>query len=331
MSTTPHDALAKTTFQRPELAAEEILHALGPRIARWLDPRSLTLVPGSFIAEDMRGRASDVLYTARMAEHEVFVYVLLEHQSSDDRWMPLRVLQYMVEIWGQYRRQEPKARCLPPILPVVLHHGDAPWRRATRFEALFELPAALAEDLLVHLPRFAFALDDLAAQSEEELRARPASAHLRLVLLALQHARSSPSIEALLRRLLDLMRELSRTPEGLGALREVFWYLFQVRAGEDRGGLVTVAAELRESAREDFMQTIAQWYEEQGAQRGRQEGLKEGLKEGRQQSLLRQLRLRFGELPSWVSARVAEAEAAQLEPWQDRVLFARSLDEVFAE
>lgn len=318
MTTTPHDAFAKTTFQRPELAAEEILHALGPKLAQRIDPRSLTQLPGSFIAEDLRGRATDVLYAAKMDGHQVLIYVLLEHQSTDDRWMPLRVLQYMVEIWAHFRRQDPKARSLPIILPVVLHHGDTPWRWSTHFEALLDLPAEGLEDLLAHVPRFCFALDDLAAQSEADLRARPASAHLRLVLLALQYARTAPSLEELLVRLLDLLRELSTTPEGRAALRELFGYLVQVRGAEECARLVKVAAQIPPRDQENGMQTIAEMWLEQGALRGQNK------------VLLRLLRTRFGELPAAVVARVTSADEPHLERWTDRVLFAGSLDEVFA-
>lgn len=73
---------------------------------------------------------------------------------------------------------------------------------------------------------------------------------------------------------------------------------------------------------------------EQGRQKGRQEGRLEGRLEGRQQGeaavLLRQLRRRFGQLPDAVMTRIAHADLKLLETWSDRILEARSLDDVFA-
>lgn len=69
---------------------------------------------------------------------------------------------------------------------------------------------------------------------------------------------------------------------------------------------------------------------EQLIERGRQEGLQQGLQEGQRGTLLRQLRKRFGALPSEVEARVQAAGPEQLEEWVDRVLTAATLAEVMA-
>ncbi|MBF0426726.1 MAG: DUF4351 domain-containing protein [Magnetococcales bacterium] len=60
-------------------------------------------------------------------------------------------------------------------------------------------------------------------------------------------------------------------------------------------------------------------------------GKQEGRLEGKADLLLRQLRQRFGpQLPGWVEARIAAADAATIERWGDRVLTASSLEELFA-
>ncbi len=47
--------------------------------------------------------------------------------------------------------------------------------------------------------------------------------------------------------------------------------------------------------------------------------------------ILRQLASRFSPLPEAVRERVTTASEAELSIWAERVLFATSLDEVFAE
>ncbi|MBL8725543.1 MAG: DUF4351 domain-containing protein [Planctomycetes bacterium] len=66
------------------------------------------------------------------------------------------------------------------------------------------------------------------------------------------------------------------------------------------------------------------------ARNGRVEGHVEGRVEGRGATLTRQLRRRFGSLPEPLEARLRTASPQQLELWTDRMLDARSLDEVFA-
>lgn len=60
-------------------------------------------------------------------------------------------------------------------------------------------------------------------------------------------------------------------------------------------------------------------------------GLAEGLAEGRAHILRKQLTLKFGELPLDYQVRLANATPDEFDVWVERVLFAASLAEVFAE
>jgi predicted transposase/invertase (TIGR01784 family) len=301
-----------------------------------MDFSTLRVEPGSFIDEALRARYTDLLYSLEIAGCDARIYVLFEHQSSGERWMALRLLRYMIAIWDDCIADG--ATVLPVIIPVVLHHGDSGWTAATRFEDLFALPPGAAE----FTPHFRFALDDLGAGGEAALHERAASAYVRLVLSALQQARSDTEVRRLLLGWLDLIHALLREPDGHRALGLILRYLLEVRGA---GELATIDATLREITAEngEVMQTIAQMLEsrgmerglQQGLQQGRQEGLQqgrqEGLQAGQRELLLRLLRRRFGELPAAVAQRVAAAQMPELDRWAEQLLVASELDEVFSE
>jgi hypothetical protein len=78
-------------------------------------------------------------------------------------------------------------------------------------------------------------------------------------------------------------------------------------------------------------EAVMSWFQEQIEQKSqdaRREGHLEGLLEGQRALLLKQLRLRFGELPAGVVLRVNEADASLLDLWTERVLTAATLDDV---
>ena len=89
---------------------------------------------------------------------------------------------------------------------------------------------------------------------------------------------------------------------------------------------------------EALMGTVAEaWIEqgraegiERGRTEGRTEGLAQGIATGQAGLLLRQLELRFGDLPEAARERVRGASASELEAWAVAVLVAASLDEVLA-
>ena len=315
MSTTPHDALFKAAFSQVERMAEELRHVLPPELLARMDLGSLSLEPGSFVDEALRERHTDLLFSLHLDGRDARIYILFEHQSTPDAWMPLRLLSYMLRIWESHVADG--ATSLPVVIPVVLHHSDTGWRAPTRFEALFDLPPEAAE----FTPHFRFVLDDLGAQSEAALRARAASAFTRLVLSVLQQARSGRDLAGLLRGWAGLIRELLRAPDGKRALGLVFRYLYEVRGQAECAAVDAIAREI-EPESEDFMETMADYLRAQGMARGRHEG--------RREFLLDLLGRRFGELPKPVRERVMASDDAELVRWGARLLEARDLDDIFA-
>ena len=53
-------------------------------------------------------------------ETPVLVYVLLEHQSTPDQWLRLRLLGYCIQVWQQWQRQHESEERLPLLVPLAL-------------------------------------------------------------------------------------------------------------------------------------------------------------------------------------------------------------------
>lgn len=324
MTHTPHDALFKTVFSEPRRAAELLAHVLGPEVSARIDLTGLRVVDGSFIDADLSQSQVDLLYAATIMGRPGHIHLMLEHQSTAEWAMPLRLLRYMQRIWDRHIADDRAARTLPPILACVLHHSDAGWRAATNFESLVDLPADAGDALWSFVPRFRFALDDIGADGVAALRTRALSAFVRLTLHTLLEGRSTRAIDTLLASWADLIREAVREPHGPGALRPIFRYLHEVRKATDHAAIATTARELI-TDKEDLMETIADMFRNQGLQKGRQEGLQEGLREG----LVVTLQARFGDLAPAVQARVDQADLPTLKRWTRQVHTVRSLDDLF--
>lgn len=322
MHPTPHDALFKAAFSDPGLAREVLAAVLGPPLAEQLDLSSLTLVSGDFVDEALQGRHADLVFSATLAGHPALVYVLYEHQSTDDRWMGLRVLTYKTRLRESLRKSRPDLALLPPIVSVVLFHGARPWRSPRHFEALIDPPPGPAgEALLPHVPRFCFVLHDLGV-AHDALPQLPARA--RLVLQALQHTRLMADVAQRFRELAPTLRQLKGVPGAITVVRQVFRHIGQVRGLTDRKIIDVIATEVgREEAKE--MQTLAEMWIHEGEVKGH----RKGHREGERSALLRQLRRRFGSLPAAVLAQIEQADEDALERWLDAILDARSLDELF--
>jgi Putative transposase, YhgA-like len=329
-----HDALVKFAFSNVEHARGMLATALPPAVAARIDFATLRLVPGSFVDDALRDRHADLLFSARVAGRDTLLYLLLEHKSEPEPLTPLQLLRYMIRIWDQHLgalppKERARIRKIPVIVPVVLHHDPGGWTAATTFEEILDADEAMLATLGEHVPRLRLVIEDLAERSDDDLHARTATAFARLTLWCLRNAWDAGWLEGELGRWKDLMRDVLAEPDGLKALGALFRYILRVnpaaRPDVLRGLLPGDRAPEVEEA-------VMNWFDEQmdrGRKEARREGEREGLCKGQRGLLLKQLRVRFGEVPAGILARVDAADSAQLDVWAERFVTASSLDDVF--
>ncbi|MCB9796024.1 MAG: Rpn family recombination-promoting nuclease/putative transposase [Alphaproteobacteria bacterium] len=319
----PHDALFKQVFGDPRFAAQELREHLPAEVLAWLDLDRLQRVPGSFVRPDLAQRHSDVLLSVPLrGGGELLVYVLFEHQSWPDPWMPWRLLEYSVVIWDRWRTQHPETRTLPLIYPLVLYHGARRWTAPTDLSALIQVPEGARAAFEPLLPRFPHELLDLSQVSEQALRDGALRA---LVKLLFKHS-GDAAFEGHLARWGEVFRRAA-TEGGLHALRWVFSYIVEVyQRPETVEALRTLAIEALDEDAQELIMTIAEQWRQEGLEQGLEQGLELGLEQGRvvqaRELLLRLLERRFGALSEAVRERVAAAELPTLIAWTDGIFSA---------
>jgi predicted transposase YdaD len=352
-----HDALFRHTFADPQHAASLLAVLLPPAIVAVADWASLKLLPGSFVDAGLRDRESDLLFSLDVAGATLLVYVLFEHKSDDDRWTAFQLLQYVVRVHETFRREHPGATALPPVIPVVVHHGPRGFRAPRSVYELIGLdhfPPAVATALSPLQPNLHFLLDDLAVLPEPQICGRTTTPQATLTLLLLQFLREVSEADpvAVVERWLPLWRAVGLSPASkLGLLALLSYLMRRVEAGRER--FVQATYRIHEDVETMGKTTYEQAIEEgrlkgrnEGRRQGLEEGLEKGLEKGREQGLeqgleagltegkaavlLRQLRKRFGALPAAVEQRIRSADGDTLDTWAERVLDATSLNEVLA-
>src|SRR5262249_27837065 len=85
MSHTPHHALFKAVFDKPEHARGALRSALPVALAEALDWPTLASCAGSFVDAALRPHHTDLLFSVAWRDGgEALVYLLFEHQSTSD-------------------------------------------------------------------------------------------------------------------------------------------------------------------------------------------------------------------------------------------------------
>lgn len=308
------DASYKLIFSAPEVVRDLILGFVPDEWLHSLDYSTLEPYPGSYVTDDLRHRADDVIWRVKADGEWVYLYILIEFQSTVDPYMAVRIMTYTGLLYQDIIRKKEALsnRMLPPILPIVLYNGDGKWTAATDISALIpKVPGLVSQ----YLPKLAYLLIDENRYTEADLSE---AKNLVAAIIRFEHSES----EAALLRLIDLLNDwLDGNPE----LKRTF--AIWIRAVLLRQSKHTLALPKVRDLKELKM-TLADRFD-QWATQYEQKGIEKGVAKGESLVLQRQLVRRFGALPSDVVSRIATATPAELELWLDRVLDAATLDEVF--
>ena len=330
---TPHDSYFKVTFSDPGEATALLKECLPAPIAARIDWSSLRLEEGSSADRALAWLHTDLLLSALMGEHTAEVYFVLEHQSDGNFIMAARCGIYVSRVLYRDLTKRQHPRNVPCVIPIVVSHGR-PWNDPTELIDLYTADETEREALGPYLLNVRYILDDLSAQSEEDLRNRPLSANAKVTLLALRASRTTRLFAVHLIRWVDLLRAIHLAHNGPELLGRLVHYVMNVAddTAEDLRDLLH--SNIGKEASEVAM-TTAERLRQEGWNKGRDSGLKEGrdsgLKEGLSRSLLKHLTVQFGpEAAVAARERVVTASADDLERWNDRLFTAATLDDVFA-
>lgn len=255
---------------------------------------------------------------------------MLEHKSKSTRFDALQMLEQVTAVLRQFRRENPREPFLPPVLPIVVHADQRPWRSPLQVRDLFDLTNIPAE-LHHHLPSLEFVLDDVREQPPEQLRQRALGILGLCGLSTLQYfppaARDPAAFTAWLVEWRDVLQRASRFADETSneALFEaVVEYVLDTCDLDHQFLHRVMDHQLSDDAMsKKFVSTRTQI---------RNEGRCEGQTEGRVELLRRQITRRFGaEAAKAVEERLQSASNAELDHFADRVLDAKTIDEVFAD
>ena len=320
----PHDAVFKAVFEQPEHAAAELQHVLSADLVAAIDWSSLALEPGSFVDEDLADQHSDLLFSASATAsgEKVLVYLLFEHQSSNDPKMALRLLRYMVRIWDRFAQTHP-AEPLPLIVPAVLAQVPGGWSSPTRFSELFS--PELGDLGRAVLPDFSFAVDDLHRTTDDELRRRALADQAKLTLWLMRDARDGAALLQGMADWAETLEALGRSPGGVDALGRLLRYIVLV-SDDLQLAQIRDMLKVRAPAAEALTMTIA----EQLRAEGRTEGRTEGRAEGTAKSVLMIMGARGLHVGDAARQRIeACSDVEMLEHWLVRAATAASAEDIF--
>ena len=283
---------------------ENFLHFLKKYIAvPWTADISIDdieKIDKSFITREYRKTDSDLIYKLNMNGSDVYLYVLLEMQSTVDFTMPFRLLRYMVELLTDIFKntdkniRERKSFKLPAIVPIVMYNGADNWTAVRNYREYTHSHEIFGDSIV----DFRYLLFDLNRADDETIAS---TRKLLDAVFSLDKVNSDVDDY-----IFQALNQLSKWKHSLGddEINELWGWLeyiyFKGKPPQNLEGFIKQIFKKDEVS--GMTHSLERWRDKQtnigiqiglergmekGRQEGRQEGIQEGMEKGIQETIER--------------------------------------------
>jgi hypothetical protein len=227
--------LINQTLQQIDAARALLSRHLPEEIAEHLQFHTLTAVDASLIDTHLRRRFADRLFKIDVSPETVlrlgmkvnyiYIFVLIEHKSTDEPYTLIQMLGYLIRIWENAVADD---QPVVPILPWVLYNGIGPWRASRSLGELIPAPAVWQR----YMPAMELAILDISRMDDAKMAGPPI---LRAALTLLKYGRSS-QLEFVLRRLFEFLADAIQPQQATAVLETLRLYVMSVNPvlGEEK-------------------------------------------------------------------------------------------------
>jgi len=260
----PHDRFFRRMMTDKRIAIGFFQQYLPQHIQLMLCFDDMVLCNQSFVGNELKLSAVDVLYATKFNGKPGYLYTLVEHQSTEDNRMPFRMLQYIVNIM-QYHLDQYHTDVLPIVYPMVFAACKSPYKGPTDIFDCFGEYKTLAQETLLK----PFQLVDAQQISDETLAHFTWSGTFTYLC---KHIRTN----TILNKLTDWVPQLLKIEQAGGG--DVIISMLKYALSQDRSIRADDIVAIAERFPEEIggkMRSVAEQLKEQGMQQGMQQGIRQ--------------------------------------------------------
>jgi hypothetical protein len=206
---------------------------------------------------------------------------------------------------------------VPLVYQMVYYTGEDPWNAPLEIFSFFGEHQDLARKWAVKPCRL-LELKDIPDENVQQRK------YWGLAEYALKHRRN-PNLKAFLNILLPWIQEVAKDSLGYALAKNVLRYVLDGSEGKDTEAFKEAFKDYAQSTLGADIMTLAEAFTERGVKIG----LQQGINQGEVAMLLRLLKRRFYQVPVNYLKEIQEADAETLLLWSEKILDAKTLEEVF--
>lgn len=288
--TNPHDKFFRMSMQNAPVAKAFFEQYLPEHLKHHLDLDNCRLEDSSYIDDTLQETFSDLVFSCDLSNDKAHssskLVLLVEHQSTPDKFMAFRVYHYMFNMLYKHLKAISKHQNttkLPAVYAMIFYHGQqTPYPYSLKLQDCFDDPLAIMK----HLFDSPVPLIDINQVTDSELKKQQL---LGIITGSLKHIRDQ-DVSGWILWMLQGENSLDINDiVAIELLRTALNYLLNVGNIEDINQFVQKSKELPDNVRGEIM-TAAEKLKSIGWEEGLKEGREEGIIKGQEKTAVNLLK-----------------------------------------
>lgn len=244
-------------MNHPKVAQEFFEANLPDDVKKVADLSHLKAQKDSFIDDKFQMQIADMLFETKFNGEEGYFYVLLEHQSTPQKLLPLRILKYITAIQENHLKKT-KSKVLPFVYPLILYSGATPYTYSMDLYDLYGPNKDLAKKTMER----PYHLIDLTKVSDEELQKY---IWFGTMCLLAKHIHDDDLLPFIVNQLANALKELDSCGEEDYIIKCVT-YIYETGEDSQTQDIVKIIAQNLKTVTEEKVMTIAERLRQEGRQ-----------------------------------------------------------------
>jgi len=164
-----HDKSYKKLFSHPRMVEDLIKVFVRKDFVKDIDFNSLTELKQSYISDGYEEKEVDLIYKIKHKNGIAYFYILLEFQSTVDKYISLRMLTYILLFYQDLIKQS-KSGKLPPVFPIMLYSGNEKWTAPDNLQELIDIPYKSMKTFIPSFKYFKIIENEFSIKSLKKLK-----------------------------------------------------------------------------------------------------------------------------------------------------------------
>ena len=192
----------KELFSHPQMVRDLLTGFVNEDWLNLLNFSTLEKYNASFITANLRQRMDDIIWRVKWGKKWLYLYIIIEFQSSVDKFMAVRIMTYIGLLYQDLIKSEviTSKQKLPPVLPLVLYNGSKPWKAKLEIS---ELVGKVPRGLEKYTPHLQYLIIDESSFSSSKL---DKISNLSSALFQFERAKNRKDLRKVLTNLIECLK-----------------------------------------------------------------------------------------------------------------------------